>query len=56
MIFKEAFERYKYIIFRRASKVSKLTVPSYDVQKLSVIVHSDNEEVVLSFFFIFLIF
>lgn len=49
MILKEAFERYKYIIFRSASKVSKLNVPSYDVEKLSVIVHSDNEEVVFSF-------
>lgn len=47
LIVKEAFERYKYIIFRRASKVSKLSVATYDVQKLSVIVRSDNEELQL---------
>lgn len=47
MIVKEAFQRYKYIIFTRASKVSRSTAVSYDIQKLSIIVHSDNEEVIL---------
>ncbi|KAI5659875.1 hypothetical protein M9H77_28668 [Catharanthus roseus] len=47
VIVKEAFQRYKYIIFTRASKVSRSTAVSYDIQKLSIIVHSDNEELQL---------
>ncbi|XP_022863848.1 beta-hexosaminidase 1 [Olea europaea var. sylvestris] len=45
-IVKEAFERYKLIIFKHHSKLSKFGV-SYDIEKLNVIVHSANEELQL---------
>ncbi|CAH9065387.1 unnamed protein product [Cuscuta europaea] len=45
VIVKEAFERYKNIIFKHGSKVS--TSGDYDIKQLSVIVHSDNEELQL---------
>lgn len=43
VIVKEAFERYKHIIFKHGSKVAGSG--DYDIKQLSVIVHSDNEEV-----------
>ncbi|KAL3523769.1 hypothetical protein ACH5RR_016603 [Cinchona calisaya] len=45
-IVEEAFQRYKNIIFKYSSKVSKSGVV-YDLQKLNVIVHSDNDELQL---------
>ncbi|KAL2555808.1 Beta-hexosaminidase 1 [Forsythia ovata] len=45
-IVKEAFERYKLIIFKHHSKLSKYGA-SYDIGKLNVIVHSANEELKL---------
>lgn len=43
-IVKEAFQRYKNIIFKHNSKVSSSGL-AYDIQKLNIIVHSENEEV-----------
>ncbi|XP_031095704.1 beta-hexosaminidase 1 [Ipomoea triloba] len=45
VIVKEAFERYKHIIFKHGSKVAGSG--DYDIKQLSVTVHSDNEELQL---------
>ncbi|CAI9767567.1 unnamed protein product [Fraxinus pennsylvanica] len=45
-IVKEAFERYKSIIFKHHSKLPK-SEGSYDIEKLNVIVYSANEELQL---------
>lgn len=42
VIVKEAFERYKKIIFKHGSKSGEF----FDVTQLTVIVHSDNDEVI----------
>jgi len=55
-IVREAFERYKGILFKHGDRFSFLRTlrPAYDVNKLSITVHSNSEEVVFfSFFFFF---
>ncbi|XP_027104544.2 beta-hexosaminidase 1-like [Coffea arabica] len=46
-IVKEAFQRYKDLIFKHSSKVPSTSRVVYDIQKLSIIVQSDNEELQL---------
>ncbi|KAA8539415.1 hypothetical protein F0562_026107 [Nyssa sinensis] len=49
-IVRDAFERYRSIIFKHSTRFSKLKLwgkPVYDVSKLRIIVHSDNEELQL---------
>ncbi|KAL0317217.1 UNVERIFIED_CONTAM: Beta-hexosaminidase 1 [Sesamum angustifolium] len=45
LIVSEAFDRYKRMIFEHASSVSHRAGVDYDLTKLSVVVHSGNEEV-----------
>ncbi|XP_019151420.1 PREDICTED: beta-hexosaminidase 1 [Ipomoea nil] len=45
VIVKEAFERYKHIIFKHGSKLAGSG--DYDIKQLSVTVHSDSEELQL---------
>lgn len=44
-IVSEAFDRYKRIIFEHASLKSPSSGVDYDLKKLTILVHSDNEEV-----------
>ncbi|KAL0299085.1 UNVERIFIED_CONTAM: Beta-hexosaminidase 1, partial [Sesamum radiatum] len=44
LIVSEAFDRYKRMIFEHASSVSHRAGVDYDLTKLSVVVHSGNEE------------
>ncbi|KAI8032034.1 Beta-hexosaminidase 1 [Camellia lanceoleosa] len=49
-IVSEAFERYRAIIFKQSSWFSKLKLrgnSAYDISKLKIIVHSDDEEIQL---------
>ncbi|XP_027111090.1 beta-hexosaminidase 1 [Coffea arabica] len=46
-IVKEAVQRYKDLIFKHSSKVPSTSGVVYDIQKLSIIVQSDNEELQL---------
>ncbi|KAL8050352.1 hypothetical protein ABFX02_06G077400 [Erythranthe guttata] len=47
LIVSEAFDRYKKIIFKHTSSKLPGTGIDYDLNKLSVVVHSDNEELQL---------
>lgn len=48
-IVSEAFDRYKRIVFEHASLKSSSAGVDYDLKKLSILVHSDNEEVLRDF-------
>ncbi|KAH6762676.1 beta-hexosaminidase 1 [Perilla frutescens var. hirtella] len=47
LIVSEAFDRYKRIIFEHASLKLPSSGVDYDLKKLSILVHSDNEELQL---------
>lgn len=49
LIISEAFDRYKRIIFRHTSPKLRSGGTGYDLSKLNVIVHSENEEVAFEF-------
>lgn len=44
VVVEEAFERYKKIIFKHSSKLAK-SGEYFDINRVTIIVHSDNEEV-----------
>lgn len=48
-IVSEAFDRYKRIIFEHASLKLPSSGVDYDLKKLTVLVHSDDEEVLRNF-------
>lgn len=48
-IVSEAFDRYKRIVFEHASLKSPSAGVDYDLKILSILVHSDNEEVLRDF-------
>lgn len=45
VVVEEAFERYKKIIFKHGAKLAK-SGEYFDVNRVTVIVHSDNDEVI----------
>ena len=41
----DAFDRYRRIIFKHESKLRRNVNVAYDIEKISVVVHSDDQEV-----------
>lgn len=55
VIVNDAFDRYRKIIFKHETKLRNVV---YDIKRISVVVHSDDQEVrivILCFFFMFLV-